>query len=471
MRPIILLVAVSMLAACDNTQTQRRRNEEPPVTPGCGNGVLEEGEACDLTDFGNHDCTTEGFDQGTLLCSDTCALVTTNCTKRCGNGALDPGEQCDGELQKPSCGAFGYGVCSATCTRDTTHCVQDAFTEGGGFTQAEVGGSWLADLPPTGFGDLITAVPGLGYLQTYKWTVDKGLITDRKLSTFKAPMWPIAGELDGVTGLDVAVIDQDSSVDRFRYDPSTSGFSRQSLGSLTDGGTGCLAAPFVGVGRIDSDQVDDLVAYGCGHAGSADDFVVFHGGAAPVTREVLAANGIVAASLGDLSGDQLQDILYVSSAAPTELRGFRMNGAAFEALPAQTLPVSPQFLAGADLDADGDLDLVVADGTSVHVLENTGTGFAERGTPFTATVTRLNASDLDLDGRPDIWFVDATGLHIQRNNGGFSFSPFSEALGDGGTLLSVSTADVDNDGDPDLAATFAVSAGATSTTLLRNRVR
>lgn len=471
-----LVLLLLFAFACGGDRTQRRRTEPDAGGPGCGNGIIEEAEECDGTDFGNRTCVTEGFESGNLLCSPTCTLLTTSCTKRCGNGVLDPGEACDGDAGVPACSNFGYGVCTALCTADISHCVTDPFGPGGGIVQPQGGGSFLADLPPSGFGDLITAIPALGRLETYKYTVDQGLVIDRKPSTFKTPLWPIAGQLDNVNGTDIAVIDQDQSVDRFVAAATGTSFTLQSLGPLNDGGTAdggtCIPAPFVGVGKVDPDQTDDLVAYRCARTLTlADDFVVFHGGPAPVTKEVVAAANIVAATLADLDGDQLKDILYVSADAPSELRGFRAAGAAFTALSPRSLTISPRFIAGADFDGDSDVDVVAADGTSLHYYENTGTDLAERGTPKNASLKALGAQDLDLDGRADVWFVDGSGLHILRSVGDFSFLPFDESLGDGGTLVSLSTGDVDGDGDPDLAATFGVGGTTTSTTLLLNRIR
>jgi hypothetical protein len=68
-----------------------------PASAQCGNGVRETGEACDGADLGGFDCTTLGFQSGTLACDATCRLDTTGCVKAsvCGNGILEAGEECD----------------------------------------------------------------------------------------------------------------------------------------------------------------------------------------------------------------------------------------------------------------------------------------------------------------------------------------------------------------------------------------
>lgn len=63
--------------------------------PGCGNGILEPGEACDGTDFGNQDCASVvQREMGSLSCNATCGLDVSGCHD-CGNGRTDSDETCD----------------------------------------------------------------------------------------------------------------------------------------------------------------------------------------------------------------------------------------------------------------------------------------------------------------------------------------------------------------------------------------
>jgi hypothetical protein len=90
------------------------------ATPACGNGVLNPGEQCDGTNLGSATCAARGFAGGTLTCSPTCTLVTTQCTS-CGNNVIDSGEVCDGTaLGSGTCAALGCSggalACNATCS-------------------------------------------------------------------------------------------------------------------------------------------------------------------------------------------------------------------------------------------------------------------------------------------------------------------------------------------------------------------
>jgi alpha-tubulin suppressor-like RCC1 family protein len=149
-----------------------------PAPPICGNGLMEDGEACDGNDFGGGSCVSEGFAGGTLFCTSACQLNTGGCLEAmcgdiviqgledcdgttmgpetcenegfgpgtvrcnyncsnsfadcdppptCGNGVLDDGEHCDGELGVPGCADLGFpgGVlsCAANCSLDTSGCL------------------------------------------------------------------------------------------------------------------------------------------------------------------------------------------------------------------------------------------------------------------------------------------------------------------------------------------------------------
>ena len=97
------------------------------AAPKCGNGVLDHGEQCDGVNLGGATCSSSGFAGGTLTCSATCTLITSQCTN-CGNNVIDAGEICDGTaLGGGTCAAEGCTggtlACNATCSGyDTTGC-------------------------------------------------------------------------------------------------------------------------------------------------------------------------------------------------------------------------------------------------------------------------------------------------------------------------------------------------------------
>jgi tetratricopeptide (TPR) repeat protein len=127
-----------------------------------------------------------------------------------------------------------------------------------------------------------------------------------------------------------------------------------------------------------------------------------------------------------------------------------------EAVGEQALPKplpKPLDLAASDLDRDGDLDLAVAHAAGISWLDNQRQGrFVERtiaqGGPFQA----IESADLDNDGRPDLIAAGPRGLAAWRNRGG-SFEPWSlPGLPVEDPLLDLLAFDADNDGRLDLAA-------------------
>jgi hypothetical protein len=126
------------------------------------------------------------------------------------------------------------------------------------------------------------------------------------------------------------------------------------------------------------------------------------------------------------------------------------------------LPVSVRSVAVADVDSDGDVDVIVGAVSGVRVLFNrNNTGFS---TSFlvlpnsTATgVGQVAVADLDRDGHVDVFATSLSGspnrLFINRGNGSFTEQGWTRGVGSmvGVTGTSgVSIADVDNDGDYDV---------------------
>jgi hypothetical protein len=50
------------------------------TVPGCGDGIVESGEQCDISDFGGSSCSSLGFAGGTLSCTLSCTINTSACT-------------------------------------------------------------------------------------------------------------------------------------------------------------------------------------------------------------------------------------------------------------------------------------------------------------------------------------------------------------------------------------------------------
>ncbi|MBI4548002.1 MAG: VCBS repeat-containing protein [Ignavibacteriae bacterium] len=132
--------------------------------------------------------------------------------------------------------------------------------------------------------------------------------------------------------------------------------------------------------------------------------------------------------------------------------------------PAQlyTVGARPSDVVAADLDGDGDIDLVTANlqGNSVSVLMNIGDGTFAPKVDYTGLDDPWGvfAADLDLDGDSDLiianYGYDQGSVTVLKNNGLGSFGNRDDLSTPTGThTWSVIAADLDKDGYPELVAT------------------
>ncbi len=189
-----------------------------------------------------------------------------------------------------------------------------------------------------------------------------------------------------------------------------------------------------------------------------------------------------AITAADLDGDGDRD-LATANFDSNDVTILRNKGAGgFSAAPTspETVGIDPAALAAADLDGDGDRDLVVANQTSdtLTVLRNGGTGdFKQPATspePAGEAPFAVAAADFDLDGDQDLAVANAfaavlgtPNVTILRNNGVGNFGPAATSPEVAGGIPAALTAtDFDADGDRDLAV---ANAGTDNVTILRNK--
>jgi hypothetical protein len=164
------------------------------------------------------------------------------------------------------------------------------------------------------------------------------------------------------------------------------------------------------------------------------------------------------ALLADLDGDGDLDLVVVSE--DDERNEFYLNDGTGHFAPEHArLPVAgvSNGVAAADVDGDGDLDIAIANNGPDRLLLNDGAARfrLSDGLPEDSDVTQDVAfADLDGDGDPDIVFANEGPERILINDGAGRFSDETAARlpgqGAGGETRDVTLADIDGDGDLDI---------------------
>ena len=131
-----LLLCFLMISCTEHGVDDCNCNQIDPQ-PTCGNGQIDEGEACDGNLHKGQTCASFGAGYtGILKCKKDCSdFDTSGCIppsqpSKCGNHQIDEGEVCDGDLHNgKTCASFGAGYtgilkCKTDCSGfDTSGCI------------------------------------------------------------------------------------------------------------------------------------------------------------------------------------------------------------------------------------------------------------------------------------------------------------------------------------------------------------
>jgi len=174
-------------------------------------------------------------------------------------------------------------------------------------------------------------------------------------------------------------------------------------------------------------------------------------------------------ALADLDGDGDVDFLAArgpsqASGKPRDVAVFHNRGdGQFDAAPSLESGLKGSLVHTGDLDGDGDIDVIVTsdglygDRESLAIFLNDGTGTF--GAPAVHTVgdepTQLELRDLTGDQKPEILVMNYFGgsVSVLRNNGAGAFEDPLEFPTIGGPGPYMACADLDADGDIDVATT------------------
>lgn len=161
----------------------------------------------------------------------------------------------------------------------------------------------------------------------------------------------------------------------------------------------------------------------------------------------------LASCVGDLeNGNDTDAVVLGTDGAGRLFTNRRGNRFQDIGVAADVAALRAKAVAVADFDADGWLDLVVANAAGIQLARNRGDGTFAAPTALApwADVTRLEAFDVDNDGRLDLCAIDAGAIRVLRNaRGTFSDASAAVVKASGGAVR-VLASDVDGDQDADL---------------------
>lgn len=195
----------------------------------------------------------------------------------------------------------------------------------------------------------------------------------------------------------------------------------------------------------------------------------------PARRTFSTGPGPLGVAVGDFTGDGFPDIVTADGAFfgnGSTISLMRHNGqsgsqAGFLPPVSTTIGANVQRVEAADLDGDGDLDLLVgrANASGNAVLHNNGSGgfaapvFYQHAPGTQNPGAAVALVDVDRDGRSDLMASATTAnngvVSIRRNNGDGTFaSPVVyNLMAYSWTLSSIASADLNGDGWPDVIGT------------------
>ncbi|MBI1192496.1 MAG: T9SS type A sorting domain-containing protein [Bacteroidetes bacterium] len=314
----------------------------------------------------------------------------------------------------------------------------------------------LADLENDGDLDIVVASVGV---QRAAWFRNNGsgTFTLRSLSAFGLSTVDDATDVhvfdanaDGFPDVAVALVDE-NAVDLFLYTGSGNFTPAIRITDRTFYGTAVESMD------VDGDGDEDLLSGSANDAKLAwyENLGSASGTFGPNQFINQAAAGISAVAVADLNGDGDLDVVSVSGLDQKVAWYPNQGGLSFgtQSIIDQN-PFFPRNLVAADLDNDGDADLAVIGDERLKLYRNSGSGTFSISTVFDGLddARGIRAADLNGDGLPDLvvtsWFDSK--LSWFRNFGGGLFGTRQIIASPGGADGLVAD-DWDGDGDLDLA--------------------
>lgn len=219
-----------------------------------------------------------------------------------------------------------------------------------------------------------------------------------------------------------------------------------------------------------SPTVSDPVALSLGdlNGDGRDDAVVVSGQGGLLRSYVADASGLLtvedstglganyparAVALGDFTSDGVLDVAYTASGAPPMIALGDGSGDFGAPIDVVLTTTDPHSIAAADFDQDGNDDLAIADGSTLHVTYGTGAAaFTDAiALDLDDPLRSLHSADMNSDGAPDLvlTYAERAEVTILPNLGDGTFG-YPLDIATGTACESMTTADANLDGVPDI---------------------
>lgn len=392
------------------------------VLPVCGDGVVDTGEACeapfgDFADMCRPGCVAPSCGDHVVDTGEECDPVAvggmsdtkpdhcrTNCLKaHCGDGVVDTFEQCDDGNTRPGDG------CSPDCRHPI--CGDEVLDRGElCFAPVETTDGWsgaafatLARLDTDAYPELVVTAPAAGVFRVYEGLPGGGFNPTSPTTAGTSPGPIVSDDLDGDGDIDVLIA-------------SAAGLEpwlNNGNGFLEAGPVLAVDTTLTSLGRAQLDDDPLLETFGVGQDRTVRIFDRVDGAltqVASLNAGATLSGGIAA----DLNGDGQLELVFAAPASDALVIFRRFGGAWTDPQLLFLIQGSskPNAVAAADLDDDGDLDLIVAETGLAGIvwLVNSGDGLfvdaLEHRTVTGISPVALLALDLSGDGHADVAVVD-----------------------------------------------------------------
>lgn len=168
---------------------------------------------------------------------------------------------------------------------------------------------------------------------------------------------------------------------------------------------------------------------------------------------VYDVSGVARVLPADVNGDSIVDLVVAGNASRLVDVLLGQGNGTFSAAAHYMTASLAAGLAVADMDADGDNDIVLGSDKGVTILRNSGVGtFGGTVAPTIPLDGRiLRNADLNTDGHLDLVSIGDTGIHVAlgQGNGTFGAGIFSPSVSQG-TAMDASLGDLNGDGKTDV---------------------